>query len=59
MAADGGAVRGIAAPHARLALLLLLAPAAVWLVGLIVIPHLELAILSLRARVAPRVGGVD
>ncbi|MET0346545.1 MAG: ABC transporter permease [Casimicrobiaceae bacterium] len=36
-------------------LLLLLAPALIWLVGLIVIPHIELAILSLRARVAPRV----
>ena len=33
----------------------LLAPALIWLVGLIVIPHVELAILSLRARVAPRV----
>jgi spermidine/putrescine transport system permease protein len=39
----------------RLALLLLLAPALVWLVGLIVLPHVELAVLSLRARVAPRV----
>jgi len=44
-----------AAPGARLALILLLAPAAVWLVGLIVLPHLDLALLSLRARVAPRV----
>ena len=44
-----------AAPRARLALLLLLAPALVWLVGLIVLPHAELAVLSLRARVAPRV----
>jgi spermidine/putrescine transport system permease protein len=35
--------------------LLLMAPALVWLVGLIVLPHLELAVLSLRARVAPRV----
>ena len=35
--------------------MLLLAPAAVWLVGLIVLPHVELAVLSLRARVAPRV----
>ena len=43
------------APRARLALLLLLAPALVWLVGLIVLPHVELAVLSLRARVAPRV----
>ena len=44
-----------AAPRARLALLLLLAPALVWLVGLIVLPHVELAVLSLRARMAPRV----
>ena len=35
--------------------LLLLAPALLWLVGLIVLPHVELAVLSLRARVAPRV----
>ena len=49
LAADPGASR------ARLALLLLLAPALLWLVGLIVLPHLELAVLSLRARVAPRV----
>ena len=41
--------------HARLALLLLMAPALVWLVGLIVLPHLDLAVLSLRERVAPRV----
>ena len=41
--------------HAWLGLLLLIAPALVWLVGLIVLPHLELAVLSLRARVAPRV----
>jgi spermidine/putrescine transport system permease protein len=39
----------------RLALLLLMAPALVWLVGLIVLPHVELAVLSLRTRVAPRV----
>ena len=45
----------LAAPRARLALLLLLAPALLWLVGLIVLPHIELAYLSLRARVAPRV----
>ncbi|HET7098598.1 MAG TPA: ABC transporter permease [Casimicrobiaceae bacterium] len=43
------------AARARLALVLLLAPAALWLVGLIVLPHVELAVLSLRARVAPRV----
>src|SRR5438270_14019785 len=41
--------------HARLALLLLMAPALLWLVGLIVLPHLDLAVLSLRERVAPRV----
>jgi len=40
---------------ARLALWLLLAPALLWLLGLIVLPHVELAVLSLRARVAPRV----
>jgi len=45
----------LAGPRSRLALILLLAPAAVWLVGLIVLPHLDLALLSLRARVAPRV----
>ena len=33
---------------------LLLAPALLWLVGLIVLPHLDLAVLSLRQRVAPR-----
>jgi spermidine/putrescine transport system permease protein len=42
-------------PRARLALLLLLAPALLWLGALIVLPHVELAVLSLRARVAPRV----
>ncbi|TXT38676.1 MAG: putative spermidine/putrescine transport system permease protein [Comamonadaceae bacterium] len=36
-------------------LLLLLAPALLWLIGLIVLPHVELSILSLRERVAPRV----
>jgi spermidine/putrescine transport system permease protein len=45
----------LAAPRTRLALLLLGAPALVWLVGLIVLPHVELAVLSLRARVAPRI----
>ena len=38
----------------RLMLMLLLAPALVWLVGLIVLPHIDLAVLSLRERVAPR-----
>jgi spermidine/putrescine transport system permease protein len=41
--------------QARLMFLLLLAPALLWLIGLIVLPHVELGILSLRARVAPRV----
>ena len=40
---------------ARLMLWLLLTPALLWLIGLIVLPHVELAVLSLRARVAPRV----
>ena len=43
-----------AAPFARLLFLLLLAPALLWLVGLIVLPHVDLAVLSLRVRVAPR-----
>jgi spermidine/putrescine transport system permease protein len=38
-----------------LLLVLLLAPALLWLLGLIVLPHVELAVLSLRARIAPRV----
>ncbi|WP_309683579.1 ABC transporter permease [Polaromonas sp.] len=33
---------------------LLLAPALIWLVGLIVLPHIDLAVLSLRERIAPR-----
>lgn len=40
--------------QARLMLMLLLAPALVWLVGLIVLPHIDLAVLSLRERVAPQ-----
>ena len=40
--------------HSRLVVGLLLAPALLWLVGLIVLPHLELGVLSLRVRVAPR-----
>ena len=46
---------GAAGLQARLLLLLLLAPALLWLIGLIVLPHIELGILSLRARVTPRV----
>jgi spermidine/putrescine transport system permease protein len=42
MAAEG---TGSQLPHARLLFLLLLAPAALWLFGLIVLPHLELGIL--------------
>jgi spermidine/putrescine transport system permease protein len=38
----------------RLLLALLLAPALLWLFGLIVLPHLDLALLSFRQRVAPR-----
>lgn len=41
--------------QARLMLMLLLAPALLWLIGLIVLPHVELGMLSLRVRVAPRV----
>jgi spermidine/putrescine transport system permease protein len=41
--------------QARLMLMLLLVPALLWLVSLILLPHVELGILSLRARVAPRV----
>jgi spermidine/putrescine transport system permease protein len=37
----------------RLMLLLLLAPALLWLFALIILPHLQLAILSLRERIAP------
>lgn len=40
-------------PHKRLLLALLMAPALLWLFGLVVLPHVDLAILSLRARVAP------
>ena len=45
----------VARPPARLALFLLLAPALIWLLGLIVLPHIDLAVLSLRTRVAPRI----
>jgi spermidine/putrescine transport system permease protein len=40
--------------HARLALWLLLAPALLWLGALIVLPHVDLAILSFRERIGPR-----
>jgi spermidine/putrescine transport system permease protein len=45
---------GSASAQARLILFLLLAPALIWLVGLIVLPHIDLAVLSLRERIAPR-----
>ena len=38
----------------RIALALLLAPVLVWLFALIVLPHVELALLSLRERTGPR-----
>jgi spermidine/putrescine transport system permease protein len=38
----------------RLMLALLLAPALLWLFALIVLPHIDLALLSFRARSAPR-----
>ena len=40
--------------QARVALGLLLAPALLWLFALIILPHVDLAILSLRERIAPR-----
>ena len=45
---------GLAPPRTRLALILLLSPALLWLFGLIVLPHVDLAVLSLSTRVAPR-----
>jgi spermidine/putrescine transport system permease protein len=38
----------------RLLLALLLAPALLWLLALIILPHIDLAVLSFRERVAPR-----
>jgi spermidine/putrescine transport system permease protein len=38
----------------KLVLALLLAPALLWLLALIILPHLDLAVLSFRERVAPR-----
>ena len=40
--------------HRRLMLGLLLAPALIWLFALIVLPHLDLALLSVRERIGPR-----
>ncbi|MEO7399376.1 MAG: ABC transporter permease [Polaromonas sp.] len=52
--AAAGAGASTSGLQGRLMLTLLLAPALVWLVGLIVLPHIDLAVLSLRERVAPR-----
>lgn len=43
----------------RLLLALLLAPLLLWLFLLIILPHVDLALLSLRARVAPRLHHVS
>jgi spermidine/putrescine transport system permease protein len=48
--ADGTAAAG---GYRRLLLALLLAPALLWLVLLIILPHLDLALLSLRERTGP------
>ena len=40
--------------HRRLMLGLLLAPALIWLFALIILPHLDLALLSVRERIGPR-----
>src|SRR5271170_3610850 len=42
------------AVYGRLLLALLLAPALLWLLLLIILPHMDLALLSFRERVAPR-----
>jgi spermidine/putrescine transport system permease protein len=39
--------------YGRTALALLLAPAMLWLVALVILPHVELAVLSFRRRVGP------
>ena len=39
----------------RLGVMLLFAPVVLWLLGMIILPHIELAYLSLRVRLAPRV----
>jgi spermidine/putrescine transport system permease protein len=41
--------------HGRLSLGLLLAPAILWLGALVILPHVELAVLSFRERVGPHV----
>ena len=54
MAPGTASTPGAPGLQARVMLGLLLAPALIWLLGLIVLPHIDLAVLSLRARVAPR-----
>jgi spermidine/putrescine transport system permease protein len=49
----GGAAGG-ARWHGRLTLGLLLAPALLWLGALIILPHVDLALLSFRERIGPR-----
>ena len=39
--------------HRRFLLGLLLAPALMWLLGLVILPHVELLLLSLQARTGP------
>src|SRR3990167_8675447 len=41
------------ATHRRFLLGVLLAPALLWLLGLVILPHVELLVLSLQARVGP------
>jgi spermidine/putrescine transport system permease protein len=48
-----GLVRDSGSSQRQLLLLLLLAPALLWLFALIVLPHVDLALLSLRQRTAP------
>ena len=43
----------------RLTLGLMLAPALLWLLALIVLPHIDLALLSFRERLAPRQYGAS
>jgi spermidine/putrescine transport system permease protein len=44
-----------ARPQVRLGLILLFAPIALWLVLLVILPHVDMLLISLRVRVAPRV----
>ena len=49
-----GAARGSGSQQRQLLLLLLLGPALLWLFALIVLPHVDLALLSFRQRIAPQ-----